>query len=93
VSAFPRRLRHYRRPLEKRAEERTGNNEGELNMIIPQKAFQKLIASKTAAEKLTAAVRRGRRTWTREQEEQLALIFEVIKETRDALASIAEANE
>lgn len=61
-------------------------------MIIPPKAFQKLIASKAAADKLNAAVRRGRRTWTPDQEEQLALIFEVIKETRDALANIAEAN-
>ena len=61
-------------------------------MIIPQKAWQKLVASKAAAEKLTIAVRRGRKTWTADQEEQLSLIFEVIKETRDALANIAEAN-
>jgi hypothetical protein len=93
MSAFPCHLRHYRQPLEKTAEEKTSNNEGELiNMNIPPKAIQQLRASKAAADKLSAAVRRGRRTWTAEQEGQLSLIFEVIKETHDALFNIVEAN-
>lgn len=59
---------------------------------IPPKAYAQLRASKAASEKLTNAVRRGRNTWTSDQEEQLSLIFQVIKETHDALVNIVEAN-
>lgn len=63
-----------------------------MSVIIPHNARQKLIASKAAADKLNATVTRHRKTWTADQEEQLHLIFQVIKETRDALTVIVEAN-
>jgi hypothetical protein len=61
-------------------------------MIIPDKAYEQLKASKVAPERLTTSVRHSRNTWSREQEEQLSLIFQVIKETHDALVNIVQAN-
>ncbi len=63
-----------------------------MSLTIPPKAYAQLRASKAAADKLNAAVRRSRKAWTAEQEEQLSLIFEVIKDTHDALFNIVEAN-
>jgi hypothetical protein len=63
-----------------------------MSMIIPPKAYANLRASKEAADKLTAVVKRGRNIWTADQEEQLSYIFQVIKETHDALFKIVEAN-
>lgn len=51
-----------------------------------------LRGSKTAAERLTASINNGRSPWTKEQQDQLALIYEVVKQTRDALYNIVEAN-
>jgi hypothetical protein len=61
-------------------------------LIIPPKARERLRASKAAADQLTAAVQRNKKAWTPEQENQLYLIFQVIKDTRDALTNIVEAN-
>lgn len=63
-----------------------------MSIIIPPKVRERLIASKAAADKLNATVRRGRKTWTPEQEDQLHLIFQIVKDTRDALTVIVEAN-
>lgn len=63
-----------------------------MSIIIPPKARERLRASKVAADQLMATVQRGKKAWTPEQEDQLHLIFQVIKETRDALANIADAN-
>ena len=62
-----------------------------MSLIIPDRTDMQLRESKTAAEKLTASLR-GRSPWTKEQQDQLALIYEVVKQTRDALYNIVEAN-
>ena len=59
---------------------------------IPPKVYAQLRASKTASDRLMATVNRSRNTWTTDQENQLSLIFEVIKETHDALFNLVEAN-
>jgi hypothetical protein len=61
-------------------------------IIIPDRAYAQLKASKAASDRLTTTVRRSKNTWTTAQEEQLSLIFQVIKETHDALFNIVEAN-
>lgn len=48
--------------------------------------------SKAAADRLTNSLKTARSPWTREQQDQLAMIYEVIKQTRDALYNIVEAN-
>jgi len=63
-----------------------------MSLNIPPKAFTQLRASKAASDKLATAVRRRPNTRTSDQEEQLSLIFLVIKETHDALFNIVEAN-
>lgn len=63
-----------------------------MSITVPPRAFAQLRASKAASDKLSAAVKRSRNTWTTDQEEQLSLIFQVMKETHDALVNIVEAN-
>jgi hypothetical protein len=63
-----------------------------MSIVIPPKARERLRASKVAADQLNTAVLRGRKTWTTDQEHQLHLIFQLIKETRDALGAIVDAN-
>lgn len=52
----------------------------------------KLRAAKPAAQQLTTAVNRSKNTWTADQQEQLSLIYQIVKETHDALVNIVEAN-
>ena len=49
--------------------------------------------SKVAADRLATLINRNGTPWTKDQQEQLATIFEVIKQTRDALYNIVEANK
>ncbi|MGD9629978.1 MAG: hypothetical protein AB7V18_12115 [Pyrinomonadaceae bacterium] len=63
-----------------------------MSLIIPERAYMKLRAAKPIAVQLTNAVNKGKNTWTAEQQEQLSLIYQVIKETHDALVNIVEAN-
>jgi len=63
-----------------------------MSLVVPDRALAQLRASKAASEALTAAVRRSRNTWTNDQEQQLHLVFQVIKETHDALVNIVDAN-
>ena len=52
----------------------------------------KLQAAKPAAQKFAAAVNRNKNAWSPEQQEQLALIYDILKETHDALVNLVEAN-
>lgn len=61
-------------------------------IIIPERTDMQLRESKAAADRLTTSINRGRSPWTREQQDQLSLIYEVVKQTRDALYNIVEAN-
>lgn len=75
----------------------SGKNEvikerSKMSLVVPERALAQLRASKAASEKLSQAVRRSRNTWTSEQEEQLGLVFQVIKDTNDALVNIVGAN-
>lgn len=63
-----------------------------MSLVIPQRTEMQLRESKVAAERLTASITRGRSPWNKEQQDQLALIYEVVKQTRDALYNIVEAN-
>ena len=63
-----------------------------MSLIIPDRAYVKLRAAKPAANQLAAAVNRSKNTWTADQQEQLSLIYQVVKETHDALVNIVEAN-
>lgn len=63
-----------------------------MTLFIPPKAREKLRASKAAAEQLDREVQRSKKAWTADQENQLYLIFQVIRETRDALTLIVESN-
>jgi hypothetical protein len=61
-------------------------------ITVPDRALMQLRASKAASDRLAATVKRSRNTWTKDQEDQLSLIFQVVKETHDALFNIVEAN-
>ena len=62
-------------------------------ITVPDRAYAQLKASKAASEKLKQAVRLAKaNTWTAPQQEQLSLIFDVVKETHDALVNIVDAN-
>lgn len=61
-------------------------------IIIPARADAQLRASKEAGNKFNAAVNRTRNTWTPDQQEQLGHMYQVLKETHDALVNIVEAN-
>jgi hypothetical protein len=63
-----------------------------MSLVIPPRTDLQLRESKLAAERLTTSITRGRNPWTKEQQDQLALIYEVVKQTRDALYNIVEAN-
>jgi hypothetical protein len=63
-----------------------------MSLVIPQRTDMQLRESKAAADRLTNSLKTGRSPWTREQQDQLAMIYEVIKQTRDALYNIVEAN-
>jgi len=63
-----------------------------MSLIIPDRAYLKLQAAKPAHHQLTNAVTRNKNTWTAAQQEQLSLMYQVIKETHDALVNIVEAN-
>ena len=63
-----------------------------MSLVVPERALAQLRSSKAASEKLTQSVRLSRNTWTSEQQEQLGLIFQVIKDTHDALVNIIGAN-
>ena len=52
----------------------------------------KLKSAKPMAQKFAAAVGRNRNAWTPAQQEQLSLIYDILKETHDALVNLVEAN-
>lgn len=64
-----------------------------MSLIVPERAQMQLRESKIAADRLGALIKRNGTPWTKEQEDQLAAIYEVIKQTRDALYNIVEANK
>ena len=63
-----------------------------MSIVIPQRTLTKLQAAKPAAQKFAVAVNRNKNAWTPEQREQLALIYDILKETHDALVNLVEAN-
>ena len=63
-----------------------------MSIVIPQRTLTKLQAAKPAAQKFAMAVNRNKHTWTPAQEEQLSLIYDILKETHDALLNLVEAN-
>ena len=63
-----------------------------MSIVIPQRTLTKLQAAKPAAQKFAVAVNRNKNAWTPEQQEQLALIYDILKETHDALVNLVEAN-
>jgi len=63
-----------------------------MSLNIPDRANAQLRESKVAADRLATMIRRGGNPWTKDQQDQLATIYEVIKQTRDALYNIVEAN-
>ena len=63
-----------------------------MSVIIPERTLIKLRAAKPAAIKFSAAVNRNKNAWTPAQQEQLALIYDILKETHDALVNLVEAN-
>lgn len=64
-----------------------------MSLIVPERAKMQLRESKAAADRLGAIIQRNGNPWTKDQQDQLATIFEVIKQTRDALYNIVEANK
>jgi len=63
-----------------------------MSLNIPDRANAQLRESKVAADRLATMIRRSGNPWTKDQQDQLATIYEVIKQTRDALYNIVEAN-
>ena len=63
-----------------------------MSVIIPDRTLMKLQAAKPAAQKFAIAVQRNKNAWTPQQQEQLALIYDIVKETHDALVNLVEAN-
>ena len=63
-----------------------------MSLNIPDRANVQLRESKVAADRLATMIRRSGNPWTKDQQDQLATIYEVIKQTRDALYNIVEAN-
>ena len=53
----------------------------------------KLRSTKPIYHQFVASVNRNKNTWTKDQQEQLSLIFQILKETHDALVNIVEANQ
>ena len=64
-----------------------------MSLIVPERAKMQLRESKVAADRLGTLIKRNGTPWTKDQQEQLATIFDVIKQTRDALYNIVEANK
>ena len=63
-----------------------------MSLIIPDRTLLKLQAAKPVAQKFAAAVNRNKNAWTPAQQEQLSLIYDILKETHDALVNLVEAN-
>lgn len=63
-----------------------------MSLIIPNKTYVKLRAAKPIHQQLANAVTRNKNTWTAAQQEQLSLMFQILKETHDALVNLVEAN-
>lgn len=63
-----------------------------MSVIIPERTYEKLRAAKPAHHQLATAVARNKNTWSPGQQEQLSLMYQVIKETHDALVNLVEAN-
>lgn len=61
-------------------------------MEIPRRTIELLDQTKLASEKLIHVVLANKATWSREQQEQLSLIFEMLKGVHGALVNIVEAN-
>lgn len=64
-----------------------------MSLIIPDRAQMQIRESKVAADRLEALIKRNGSPWTKDQQDQLAAIYDVIKQTRDALYNIVEANK
>jgi len=62
-------------------------------MQVPEKTNQKLRESKLAHDKLVATSKSKRNVWTKEQEEQLSLIYTVLRDVHDALSNLVDANQ
>ena len=63
-----------------------------MSIIIPERALMKLRAAKPLALQFASSVKRNKNAWTPQQEEQLSLIYQILKETHDALVNVVEAN-
>ena len=64
-----------------------------MSLIVPERAKMQLRESKVAADRLGTLINRNGTPWTKEQQDQLAAIYDVVKQTRDALYNIVEANK
>lgn len=62
-------------------------------MQVPEKTNQKLRESKQNHDRLVTLVKSRRNVWTKEQEEQLSLIYTVLSNVHDALSNLVNANQ
>lgn len=63
-----------------------------MSVIIPDRTLVKLRAAKPIAQQFAVAVNRNKNAWTPQQQEQLSMIYQILKETHDALVNLVEAN-
>ena len=61
-------------------------------MEIPARTIEQLNEAKRASDRLAHIVLANQTTWSREQKDQLSLIFEMIKGVHDAMVNLVEAN-
>ena len=61
-------------------------------MEIPERTLMKLRESKMADDRFAAAVRAGKNVWTKDQENVIRGLYEILAATHDALLNFINAN-
>ena len=64
-----------------------------MSVEIPEKTNQRLRESKIAADRLIAVVNTNKNIWTKQQEEQMSLFYQMMKGVHDALSNLVDANQ
>ena len=64
-----------------------------MSVEVPNKTNERLREAKAASDKLVADVGLRRNVWSKDQEEQISLFYDMIKGVHDALSNLVDANQ
>jgi len=64
-----------------------------MSVEIPNKTNERLREAKAASDRLVPVVGLRRTIWSKDQEEQISLFYDMIKGVHDALSNMVDANQ